>query len=239
MRHVVAIGAAAAFVLVGCATTAAPSSAPPRPSIEATPSAGAPQAVAQAAAPSSPTPSSRAPSAAGRLAIVGGALSPGRYTTTAFEPPLTFTLGPGWNALFPDDPDEMALEFGADGGFFMTRVANVVDPTTRASIPVTDDLIGWLAAHPALDPISVPSATSVAGRAARSLEARAVAAADVFVYPTGNMRFDDGWTLRYRVVPLEGPDLTIVVFGTSDAAFTRMAALAEPVVASLAIGADK
>ena len=161
------------------------------------------------------------------------------YTTTAFEPPLTFTLGPGWNALFPDDSDEMALEFGADGGFYITRVANVVDPTTKATIPVTDDLIDWLAAHPALDPITGPAATSVAGHAARSLEARAVAAADVFVYPTGNMRFDDGWTLRYRVVPLEGPDLTIVVFGTSDAAFTRMAALAEPVVASLAIGADK
>ena len=77
----------------------------------------------------------------------------------------------------------------------------------------------------------------VAGLAASVLAS--AGRAEVFVYPTGNMRFDDGWTLRYRVVPLDGPDLTVVVFGTSDGAFTRMAALAEPVVASLAIGADQ
>ena len=244
MRHVAAIGAAAILVLGACTTTAEPASAPPRPSVGATADAKASKAVAPTPtpsfpAPSSPAPSSPAPSALGRLPIVGGALSPGTYATTAFEPPLTFTLGPGWNGLFPDDSDEMALEFGADGGLYITRVANVVDPTTRSTTPVSDDLIGWLAAHPALDPITGPAATSVAGHAARSLEARAVAAAEVFVYPTGNMRFDDGWTLLYRVVPLDGPDLTIVVFGMSDAAFTRMAALAEPVVASLAIGADE
>ena len=239
MRHVAAIGAAAILVLGACTTTAEPSSAPERPSIGATPDARASQAVAPTPTPSSSAPSSPAPSALGRLPIVGGALSPGTYATTAFEPPLTFTLGPGWNGLFPDDSDEMALEFGADGGLYITRVANVVDPTTRSTTPVSDDLIGWLAAHPALDPIAGPAATTVAGHAARSLEARAVAAAEVFAYPTGNMRFDDGWTLLYRVVPLDGPDLTIVVFGMSDAAFTRMAALAEPVVASLAIGADE
>jgi hypothetical protein len=234
MRRAVAFGVAATFVLGACTAAAAPSSPPPRPSIAATPDAGASPSVAPAISLSSPTPSAR-----GRLPIVGGALSPGTYATTAFEPPLTFTLGPGWNGLFPDDSDEMAIEFGSDGGLYITRVANVVDPRTSTTTPVADDLIGWLSAHPALDPIAGPAATTVAGRTARSLDARAVAAAEVFVYPTGNMRFDDGWTLRYRVVPLDGPDLTIVAFGTSDAAFTRMAALAEPVVASLAIGGDQ
>ena len=244
MRRVVAFGAAAILLLGACATTTAPSSASPHPSITATPDGEAsrgvvPAATQSAPTPSAPTPGAPAPSARGRLPIVGGNLSPGTYATTAFEPPLTFTLGPGWNGLFPDDPDEMAFEFGSDGGLYITRVANVVDPRTSTTTPVADDLIGWLAAHPALDPIAGPAATTVAGHTARSLDARAVAAAEVFVYPTGNMRFDDGWTLRYRVVPLDGPDLTVVVFGTSDGAFTRMAALAEPVVASLAIGADQ
>jgi hypothetical protein len=234
MRHVVSIGAAAMLVVGACTTTAAPSSAPALPSIGATPLANTTQAVTPPA-----TPTSAAPSTPERLPIVGGALSPGTYATTAFEPQLTFTLGPGWNALFPDDSDEMALEHGADGGLYITRVANVVDPTTHTSTAVSDDLIGWLAAHPALHPIAEPKATSIAGHAARSLDARAVAAAEVFVYPTGNMRFDEGWTLRYRVVPLDGSDLTIVLFGNSDAAFTRMAAIAEPVVASLGIGADQ
>jgi hypothetical protein len=238
MRHVAAIGAAAILALGAC-TTAKPASAPPQASIGTSADAQASQALVPTATPSSPAPGSPAPSDPGWLPIVGGTLPPGRYSTTAFEPRLSFTLGPGWNGLFPDDSDEMAIEFGTDGGLYITRVAKVVDPTTGATTSVTDDLIGWLAAHPALDPIAGPAATSVAGHAARSLEARAVAAAEVFVYPTGNMRFDDGWTLRYRVVPLDGPDLTIVLFGNSDAAFTRMAALADPVVASLEIGADQ
>ena len=62
MRHVVAIGAAAILVLGACTTTAAPSSAPPRPSIGATPDARASQAVAPAATPSSRGPR-RAPRA--------------------------------------------------------------------------------------------------------------------------------------------------------------------------------
>jgi hypothetical protein len=49
--------------------------------------------------------------------------------------------------LFPDDSDEIALD-AADGTGFMaiTRVTKAVD--RNGTIPVPDDLVGWLATNP-------------------------------------------------------------------------------------------
>jgi len=61
----------------------------------------------------------------GPVPIGEGALEAGTYTTTVFDPNLTFTVGDGWHALFPDDVDEVALE-GSGSFLGMTRPATVV-----------------------------------------------------------------------------------------------------------------
>jgi hypothetical protein len=177
--------------------------------------------------------------AAGFRAIVAGPLADGRYSTTAFNPRLTFQLGPGWTGLFPDDADEIAIDFGGSGGVAITRVTEVVDQGSGRPSPVPDNLVAWLSGNRALKLLGAPRTVTVAGHAGETLEASAIANRELFAYPTGNMRVGRGMRLRYTVIPMDGPDLTIVIAGEPESDFDELLVAVEPVLASLAIYAER
>jgi hypothetical protein len=186
--------------------------------------------VASASPSLSPSPAPTEP-----FALGSGALPPGKYTTTLFQPTLAFTLNDGWRGLFPDDDDEVALE-GPDGVIFaITRVTKVVDPATRTAVDVPDDLVEWLTSHPLLT-AEAPQAVTVAGLDGMSVDVTATNDADLglFAYETGNMRIPPGVTFRCIVLPFDGPDLTIVL-GAPDAGFAEATEMIQPVLDSLVI----
>lgn len=166
-----------------------------------------------------------------------GAMEAGTYKATAFDPPLTFTLGEGWSALFAPDEDEIALD-GPDGSFLnITRVTEVMDPQTDAPVAAPDDLIAWLAALPGVTE-SEPMPIEVAGLAAQSIDLSLGESApeiETFVYPTGNMRIPPGTHDRYIVIPLDGPDLTIVFGSGSECGLDAVMPMIQPILDSLAI----
>jgi hypothetical protein len=162
-----------------------------------------------------------------------GLLDAGRYTTTEFRPTIEFAVGDGWSELFADDDDEVALDHVTRTGFMVTRVTQVVDPETRTTVDVPDDLVAWLAHHPVFK-ATKPTPVMVAGIRAQMVTLTSPATTDLFAYPTGNMRLPEGASARYFVVPMDGPDLTIIVAGDTKT-FDAALALGEPVVASLRI----
>ena len=173
-----------------------------------------------APAPSSATAPAASPAATGPHKLTAGSLAAGDYTTTEFQPTLHFTLGEGWGNNFPDDSDEIALNRGIDTSMVaMTRVSQIVDPSTHKALPVPDDLIGWLAAHPGFSWDGPQTAVEIAGVSGWTLQGKLKGETrnvDMFVYDTGNMRAVPGNRLQYTVLPLDGPDLTIVVMAVND-----------------------
>jgi hypothetical protein len=164
-----------------------------------------------------------------------GALVAGTYTTTAFDPTLTFTLGDGWHALFPDDTDEVAFE-GAGAFLGMTRPAGVVDPPPRGKVPTPDDVATWLSQHPSLV-ATAPTAVEIAGQEGVTFEVgldSSLSQLDIFAYPTGNLHLQPGTRGRVWVVPMDGSDLVILAMAP-EADFEEAAVRAEQVVASLLI----
>jgi hypothetical protein len=192
---------------------------------------GQPTAPPPSAAPSPTTAASPPPAGSQWLAL--GPLDAGRYTTTTFRPTVTLTVGDGWTELFPDDDDEVALDHASGAGFMMTRVTQVVDPDTRAAVAAPDDLVAWFSHHPVLKAGAVQP-VMVSGIASRMVTVSSDATVEIFAYPTGNMRIPAGTSGRYFIVPLDGPDLTVIIAGETKT-FDRALALAEPIVASLKI----
>jgi hypothetical protein len=165
-------------------------------------------------------------------------LKAGRYRTSQFVPTLTFTLGDGWRGSFDDaEGTYMGKVFGFNSGeLVMGRPPQVVDPTTKQAEPTPDDLLAWISAHPAFRPVGPPKPVTVAGRPGNELEARAVAAADIFYSPAGNFHTNaDGGCLRFTVVPMDGPDLTFISIAKPEA-FAAMRAEVDQILASLEVG---
>lgn len=189
------------------------------------------------ATPATATPATATPTTAGVPSLHQGVLQPGRYTTTSFQPKLTMTLGEGWEALFQDDEDEIAFERAGPAFFAITRVSQVVDPTTGRAVAAPDDLAAWLVRHPALD-ADQPQPATVAGVTGTSLEAavKSVSQMDTFAYPTGNMHFTAGERVRFYVLPFDGPDL-VAVFSTAPTGFDAVAADVKTVLESLEVAA--
>jgi hypothetical protein len=234
-----------AFALAGCGSVSAPSSLPSSatPVGSATPFASAAPTSTPAASPSgtagcpsqAPIPtSSQGASSAEAAPLQTGALAPGRYAATAFDPQLTFTVGDGWTALIADDPDELALEGQGATILNVTRPSKVVDPKSGAGVAAPDDLIAWLAAHPSLA-AALPKPVVVSGVRGRSIEVAPTRDASIFSYPTGDMHFPAGVRIRFFVVPLAGPDLVIVA-GGPEASFCRASVEAQQIADSLQIG---
>jgi len=176
-------------------------------------------AVASAPAPTSTSATVPSPAASGPHKLTAGSLPAGDYTTTEFQPTLHFTLGEGWGNNFPDDSDEIALNRGADTSMIaMTRASRVVDPTTHKPVPAPDDMIGWLAAHPGITWLGPKTAVEIAGVSGWTVtgDPKGERDTDMFAYETGNMRVVPGNRVQYIVLPLDGPDLTIVVQAVDD-----------------------
>ncbi len=251
MRHgqpirltAVLLAGLSSVAIVGCTASAAPSpSAPVATAQIATPSItpSTPSATASVPASSPSSPAAGASQASGLLPISAGLLPAGAYTTTAFQPTLHFRLADGWNSLFPDDPDEIAFD-AADGTGFMaiTRVSKVVD--AKGTVPVPDDIIGWLAANPHFTWSGAPVPVTIGGVAGAMIDGKVKAGlepTDVFAYDTGNMKVLGGDHMRYYVVPLEGPDLTIVLARLGgDDGFEKVLESAQATLDSLEIAAD-
>jgi hypothetical protein len=184
-------------------------------------------------APTSP------PATATILTLREGRLPAGSYSTTAFQPTLRFNLGAGWTARFPDDLDEIAFDRPNQDFVAITRVSQVVDPTTGTVGPVPDNLMGWLAADPDFEWAGPPEPVEIAGFAGTMIEGQVKAglpSTDIFAYSTGNMRVVGPDRMRYYVLPLDGPDLTIVVEGRTDSGFAADLAALKVLLDSLEIG---
>jgi len=162
-------------------------------------------------------------------------MAAGTYRTTAFEPPLQFTVGDGWRAAFADDSDEIALDHEGMAIFLaMTRVSQVVDQSSGSAVDVPDDLIGWLTGHYALD-TSEPRSVEIAGISGEMVDACVTGDREMFAYGTGNMRVTSGDRVRYYVLPLDGPDLTIVIATTSETGLDAALEAVQPIMDSLEI----
>ncbi len=152
-------------------------------------------------------------------ALRAGFPGAGTYTTTLFQPRLTVSIDDGWQVLFDDDDDELALEDDSGDGtlFAASRVSQVVNPKNREVIDAPDDLIAWLRAHPSLvtDP---PMSTTIDDRPAMSIDATTGTrpAVDLIAFPGGNFHLPPNVRLRFTVVPMDGPDLLIATGGHTD-----------------------
>ena len=171
----------------------------------------------------------------GPLPIKVGQAEPNvTYTTSLFEPTITFAVPTeGWLFFFPDDEDEMAVGQGGDIELLGGRVATVVDPTSHQPVDAPDDLIAWLEAHPDFV-AQAPQPATIAGREARSIDVSNPSDEDidVWAYPTGNARVSARTDARIWVVPLDGPDLVFTAVAGADrfdAAVQDMATIVESV----------
>jgi hypothetical protein len=171
----------------------------------------------------------------GPIPLRAGALPAGTYTTTAFEPTISFTIDDGWNGLFPDDSDEVALEGPGAVIFAIGRISKVVDPTTGLAVAAPDDLVEWFTTHPKLT-AAAPEAVTISGLDGQRVDVTVTDGSerDIFAYPTGNLRIPVGVTFRCHVVALDGPDMAIVV-GAPDAGFAEAVGMIQPVLDSLVI----
>jgi hypothetical protein len=208
--------------LTGCGTGGAVTSA-------------APTAIPASVATPAPTAS---PLESGLHKITAGSLAAGDYTTTGFKPTLHFTLAEGWNGNFPDDADGVALNRGDDRSILgMSQVSKVVDPATHQPVPVPDDLIGWLSAHPSFDWSGPSTPVEIGGLSGSTLKGDlkdGMQQTEIFAYDTGNFRAVPGNPVQFYVLALDGGNLTIVVMD-EDSYFAEFSTVSQAVLDSLEI----
>lgn len=212
---------------------AACSSGSPTP----TPTPGAstlPSATDASEAPASVDAGSAAPSGPAPLGM--GVLAAGTYTTTQFEPALTFDLAEGWHQYFADDSDEIALG-GPDVDLNMTRPAQVIDPTSGQPADSPDSLADWVAGNANLD-ASAPTTVQIAGIESTYFDLPGpTSTVQLFHYTSGDMHIPPGTQTRIYVVPMDGPDLVLVMYATSSD-FAAAVEAVQPIVDSLQIAPE-
>jgi hypothetical protein len=182
-------------------------------------------------APAGPTPA-----ASGERSFHAGPLEPGEYTTTVFDPTLRVSLRGGWLGSGVDEPSSISIDRQDHGGTLaMARVTHVVDPTSHLEVPVGDDLVGWLIAHPAFEGMDHPTPVTIAGVTGSMMDGHAIADAEMFAEGGWTMAVGIGWHVRFYVLPLDGPDLMIIVSGMTDGSYISTMEQAQPVLDSLRI----
>ena len=181
-------------------------------------------------------PTSSPSAASGPRPIVPGTFAPGTYATTAFQPPLSFSLGEGWSAFFPDQTEIFELDT-TGGALAMMRVYWVIDPKSGQQVPGPDDLLGWLAHHPALVATKAKS-VRIAGRSASSIDVRASSTQRLFWFSGEPFRLNTGDQARLYQLPLEGADLTIMVVALAGSSLADVLKAAGPVLDSLEVGSS-
>lgn len=168
----------------------------------------------------------------GAQPLTMGTLPEGTYQTRNFDPTLTFNLPDGWYQYFEEDSDEIALA-GPSAEMNLTRPSLVVDPD-GGTIDTPDDVADWLLTHSHFVATEEESAL-VAGVEARVIDVEApTSTVDFFAYPEGNMRVPAGVEARFVVVPMDGPDLVLVIL-PSGASLAAAIDATQSIVTSLAI----
>ncbi len=123
-----------------------------------------------------------------------------------------------------------------DGELAISVADEVVDPESHLGVEAPEDLAEWLSQHPAFD-ASEPVAIQIAGIDSNYVDLPPPSAdTRLFHYPTGDFHIQSGLATRVYVVPLEGPDLSLVVLpaegrGTIEHAIEAVS----PIVESLQI----
>jgi hypothetical protein len=108
-------------------------------------------------------------------------LTPGRYATGEFEPPVSFRVGKGWAMNNPEKKDHFSIysrafassdkESGAVLTFVDVRtIFDAKEPTEDNIHPAPKDLLAWFRRHPRLD-TSKPVPTTVGGLPAERFDA--------------------------------------------------------------------
>jgi hypothetical protein len=185
------------------------------------------------------TASAGASSDAVELTATDTPLEPGRYTRSAFAPPITFELGEGWRAVQLFDgffdveqevgsPDVIAVQFanvrgvhGAEG------VTTTTDPDEAAAI---------LRSHPGLEVVE-SSESRIGGLAGLqvTVENAGTAHAEVIQVPPGALGIDPGRRLWIALFETDDGLMAIMV-GGSVARWDEALLIAEPVLESVQIG---
>jgi hypothetical protein len=166
-------------------------------------------------------------------------LEPGRYTRSAFAPPITIELGEGWRAVqlldgFFDvqqdvgSPDVIAVQFANVRGVHgAAGVTTTTDPDEAAAI---------LQAHPGLEVVE-SSESRIDGLTGLQVTVENVgtAHAEVFQVPAGALGIDPGRRLWIAFFETDDGLLAIMV-GGSVARWDEALLIAEPVLESVQIG---
>jgi len=119
----------------------------------------------------------------------------------------------------------------------MSEVSRVVDPATHKPVPVPDDLIGWLSAHPSFESTGPSVPVEIGGLSGSTLKGQlkdGVPQTEVFAYDTENFRVVPGNPIQFYVLALDGGNLTIVVMA-EDSFFAEFSGASQAVLDSLEI----
>ena len=173
------------------------------------------------------------------LTVSDAPLEPGRYTRSAFAPPITLDLTEGWRAVQLFDgffdvqqdvggPDVIAVQFanvrgvhGADG------VTATTDPDEAAAV---------LRSHPGLEVVE-SSQSRIGGLTGTqvTVENAGTAHAEVIQVPPGPLGIDPGRRLWIAFFETDHGLLAIMIGGSVDR-WDETLLIAEPVLESVGIG---
>jgi hypothetical protein len=98
------------------------------------------------------------------------ALSPGKYYSTEFKPPLSFEVGESWEHTEKQRSDWIELGWEEEtGALSFANVEEVFKPGTMKVVDAPQDLVGWLQEHPYLK-TSKPQPVTIGGVKAQRLD---------------------------------------------------------------------
>jgi hypothetical protein len=110
------------------------------------------------------------------LSEESGSLPPGRYSTTEFQPALSFEVGEGWKLADPEESQlvgiawEKLMRDGNPTLYFIHPPLSVYDPKNPDEIVAApDDWIGWFRGHPYLN-VDEPEQVSIGGVEGQRIE---------------------------------------------------------------------
>ena len=165
-------------------------------------------------------------------------IEPGTYRWDGFESSISIAVGPGWelghdNAAFFDlfrGSDFPSVSFG--------RFTDVyVDATTRVAAVDAGAVAATLTARTDVT-VTDSSAIELGGRGGRQFDLVTVnPQTPLFFGPAGDFKLDPEFKTRYRVLDFPGGGVLVIGIHTRDHGFDDGVALAEPLVATLIIGA--
>ena len=225
MNRQMAVLASFVLIVAGCGQSPTPSAPTSAPSPTASPSSSA--------APPSET------TAGVRDLPTSGALEPGTYTRTGFEPAITFTVDDGWSVgsvaggFFdvqqqPGTPAVVAVQFG--------QVGSVIGADGTAARPTSaEDAAARIAGNPGLDTLD-QSGSMLGGQTGVVIEVEntGTAHAPILDVPAGRLGIDPGRRLWIALFDTSEGVLAVMVGGPTDG-WEDALGIAEPVLESIVI----